>query len=146
MGARGARAGFTLVEVLVALAVVALAVAALMRGLGQGVNVATALPERLQARWVAENRLAQHQIRDDWPEPDTYEGSVEMGGREWFWVEAVEETQQAGLRRIQVRVGPGEEDRDRVTLDGFVVRVPEDMALPGGGRGDGTGSAQDGAP
>lgn len=131
--------GFTLVEVLVALAVVALAVAALMRGLGQGVQVAGVLPERLQARWVAENRLALHRIQDDWPDPDTYEGSTRMGGREWFWVEEVANTQQQGLRRIRVRVGLSEDERELVTLSGFVSRMAEEISLPGDGNGGGDG-------
>jgi general secretion pathway protein I len=132
---RRREAGFTLVEVLVALAVVAFAIAALMRGLGQGIRVGTALPERLQARWVAENRLALHQIRGDWPDADTYDGSTRMGGREWFWVEEVRETPQQGLRRIAVRVGTGEDDPRLVTLDGFVTRIPEQGIAAGGGDG-----------
>jgi general secretion pathway protein I len=132
------------VEVLVALAVVALAVAALMRGLGQGVRVAGDLPERLQARWVAENRLARHQLGDDWPAPDTYSGSVTMGGRQWYWREEVQETQQAGLRRISVSVGPEEEEPGLVTLDGFVSRMPEQISLPSGVGSGGSGSGDGG--
>lgn len=125
--------GFTLVEVLVALAVVAFAIAALMRGLGQGIQVSSALPERLQARWVAENRLTLHQIRGDWPAPDTYDGTTRMGGRQWHWVEEVQETPQPGLRRIAVHVSTSEDDPRLVTLDGFVTRIPERGITPGNG-------------
>ncbi|MFP4560582.1 MAG: type II secretion system minor pseudopilin GspI [Thiohalorhabdus sp.] len=122
-------AGFTLVEVLVALAVVAFALAALWKGLSQGIVVSQSLPDRLMARWVAENRVVLHQARKDWPETRTYEGSSEMGGREWYWREEVQETEEEALRRISVEVGPAEDERDLVSLEGF-LRQPQERTTP----------------
>ena len=57
-----ARRGFTLVEVLVALALLAVALAAGMRALAQAADGAGTLKARTLALWVAQNRLAQAQI------------------------------------------------------------------------------------
>ncbi len=114
------QSGFTLVEVLAALAVVAFALAALWKGLGQGVAVSQGLPDRLVARWVAQNRLVLRQARGDWPEPKEFEGSAGMADREWFWVEQVAETDEPSLRRVTIRVGGDEDDPGLVTLEGFL--------------------------
>lgn len=122
VGERSQVGGFTLVEVLVALAVVAIALAALWKGLGQGIALSRDLPERLMARWVAQNRLALRQVRGDWPDTRTFEGSERIGGRTWYWREEVASTREERLRRITVQVGPAKDDREQVTLEGFVEK------------------------
>jgi len=96
--------GFTLVEVLVALAVLAIALAAVMRTMGQAVDTTTALRDRNVAMWVAENRLAEHQMRRNWPPPDTTDGDAEIGGEKWFWREQVSTTPEPLIRRIEITV------------------------------------------
>ena len=78
-GRPGRACGFTLLEVLVALAVTALAIAALWKALSQGMVVAQGLPERSAARWVAHNRIVLRQAAGEWPVPRAYQGSAEMG-------------------------------------------------------------------
>lgn len=114
--------GFTLVEVLAALAVVAFALAALWKGLGQGIAVTQGLPERLVARWVAENRLVLRQARGEWPEARTYEGTTRMGGREWAWEEQIRTTDEEALRRVTIQVGPEGGEGSQVTVEGFLRR------------------------
>ena len=63
---RGAR-GFTLVEILVALAILAVALAAGMRAVAQSADGATLLKQRTLALWVAQNRLAAAQLATPWP-------------------------------------------------------------------------------
>ena len=125
--------GFTLVEVLAALAVVAFALAALWKGLGQRIAVSQGLPERLMARWVAQNRVVLHQARGDWPDPRTYEGATHMGGREWFWREQVAETKEEALRRITVQVGTSEDAPNLFSLEGYLKRPGQPSN--GGGTG-----------
>ena len=59
--------GFTLVEVLVALAIVAIALAAGFRSVAQSAESATALKARTLALWVAQNRLAAAQLETPGP-------------------------------------------------------------------------------
>jgi general secretion pathway protein I len=96
--------GFTLVEVLVALAVLAIALAALMRAMGQAVDITASLREHDEALWVAQNRYAEHQMRRDWPPVDTIDGETEMGGKKWYWREQVSTTPEPKLRRMEITV------------------------------------------
>ena len=54
--------GFTLLEVLVALAVIAIALASIIKAVGTGAANASYLRDKTFAHWVAANRLAQMQI------------------------------------------------------------------------------------
>lgn len=96
--------GFTLVEVLVALAVLAIALTAIVRTMGQAIDATTTLRERNIALWVAQNRLAEHQMRRDWPAPDTTNGDADIGGVKWFWREVVATTPESRIRRIEITV------------------------------------------
>lgn len=98
-------AGFTLVEVLVALAVLAIALAAVLRAMGQAIDVSMELRERTLALWVAEERATAHQMKRDFPALDTTEGTMEFGGREWRWRERVSAVVQiTDLRRIDIEI------------------------------------------
>ena len=57
------RSGFTLIEVLVALAIISIALLSALRAAGQGTNNVGELRSRLLAGWVAENLLAEHRAR-----------------------------------------------------------------------------------
>jgi len=115
-------AGFTLVEVLVALAVIAIALTAVMRSFGQGVDTTIALRERSIALWVAQNRLATHHIAHSWPSPDTSGGTVEMAGREWRWREVVATTPDADIRRIEIEIRAAPDREALARLVGFLPK------------------------
>jgi general secretion pathway protein I len=112
--------GFTLLEILVALAVLAIALAAAFGLLGQSIDTAAALRDRTLAQWVAEDRLAWHQITRNYPPIDTTEGTAEMGGRSWRWQEQVSATPAAKLRRIDITVTAASGKGPRARLTGFV--------------------------
>jgi general secretion pathway protein I len=117
--------GFTLVEVLVALAVVSIALLAALRAAGQGTAAAGELRARLLAGWVAENVLAEHRARGDWLPLGIRRGSASEGGVEFAWREEVVATPNPAFRRLDVFVSaaPGDE-RALAHLSGFVVNPP----------------------
>jgi general secretion pathway protein I len=117
--------GFTLIEVLVALAVLAIALAAVMQTITHSIDLTGNLRDRNLALWVAQNRLVQHQVTLNWPTPDTTEGNVEMAGRTWHWREQVSTTPEAQMRRIaiEVRTDPAKESLAR--LNGFLEQPPQ---------------------
>ena len=98
--------GFTLLEVLIALAVVAIAVAAILHGIGAGATHATDLQTRRFASWVAQNHLAQLRLRRQWPPVQQTTGKTRMAGHTWRWRQTVSQTQVAGIRRVDVDVWP----------------------------------------
>lgn len=114
--------GFTLIEVLVALAVIAVALTAVMHNFGQSVDTAGALRERTIALWVAQNRLAMHYTVRDWPTPDVSEGTADMAGREWRWREQVAATPDADVRRVEIEVRAAAGREAAARLVGFLAR------------------------
>jgi len=116
--------GFTLIEVLVALAVLAIALAAVMRAVAQSADTAIALRDRTQAMWVAQDRLREHLLQRDWPSPDTRSGVSQFAGREWQWREQVLATPLKELRRIEIDITAVEGKETLARLVGF-LRDPQ---------------------
>jgi len=114
--------GFTLVEVLVALAVIAIALGAVMRTLSQSIDVSANLRDRALAMWVAQNRLTRQQAERAWPSADTREGTDSMGGREWRWREQVANTPDAELRRVEIEIRAQQGEAVLARLVGFLAR------------------------
>jgi general secretion pathway protein I len=122
---RSSRSGFTLIEVLVALAIVAVALIAALRVAGQGANNAIDLRARLFAGWVAENRLAEHRARRDWLPTGIQKGTQRQGGIEYAWREEVITTPNPAFRRVDIFVSMAStETRSLAHLVGFVVNPP----------------------
>ena len=129
---RAGGAGFTLIEVLVALAIIAVALLAALRAAGQGTANLGELRARLLAGWVAENLMAEHRARGDWLPLGMQRGSERQGEIEFGWREEVVATPHPAFRRLDVFVfaAPGEsgesrESRALAHLTGFVVNPPQ---------------------
>jgi len=116
-------AGFTLVEILVALAVLAIALTAAAHALGGAVDTTSALRERMLARWVAEDKLAELELRRDWPALDTKEGDAEMGGRRFHWIQETGVTPVAKMRRVEMSVLLPGGKVPLARLTGFIERT-----------------------
>src|SRR5256885_5448282 len=96
--------GFTLVEILVALAIVAVALAAGMRALAQSADSASTLKARTLALWVAQNRLANAQLAEPWPALGSVAGEAEQAGTRFLWRESVSGTPNPAFRKIEIIV------------------------------------------
>jgi general secretion pathway protein I len=115
------RAGFTLVEILVALAIAAVALAAGMRALAQSADGASTLKARTLALWVAQNRLANAQLADPWPVTGTYDGDATQAGLRFVWHETVSATPNAAFRKIEIVVArPDSPDYALARLVGYL--------------------------
>ena len=114
--------GFTLIEVVVAMAILGIGMLAVFKTIGDTVHNVDALRDRSFAEWIADNRLTEIRISGEMPSVDETAGEVEFAGRQWHWLTKVSQTQVQGLRRIDVSVRRDEdpEDSSIVTLSGFV--------------------------
>jgi general secretion pathway protein I len=96
--------GFTLLEILVALAVLALSLAALIGAASSQARNAAYLVERTLAQWVAANTLAGLRAEGRWPEAGDSRGKAELGGRTWHWELQATPTDDPELLRLAVEV------------------------------------------
>ena len=117
--------GFTLLEVLVALAVLAISMAAISRAAGAGSGHVEAMRVRTVADWVAQDRLAVHTARSDWLPVGVQSGEEMQLGRRYLWREEISSTPNPTLRRIVVTVAmPEEPDYMLRQLTGYLVMYP----------------------
>lgn len=117
--------GFTLVEVLVALAIVSIALMASLRVAAGGTQSAAELRSRLFAGWVAENVLAEQRARALWLAPGVHQGSQRQGGVDFVWRAEVASTPNSAFRRVDVSVAAANADTHVLArLVGFLVRPP----------------------
>lgn len=111
--------GFTLIEVLVALTIAAIALAAVSRTVIQAIDTTVALRDRQLALWVAQNQLARIRIAQEWPKADTTDGSATQMGREWTWKQKVIATPEPNFRRIEIEVFNKNDKHRHARLVGF---------------------------
>lgn len=97
-------AGFTLIEVMVALAVFGLAVLALVRLEGAGVRGAGLVDEALVAQLVARNVALDAYTAPQRPAPGRTAGAERNGRADWRWTRQVSPLGDAGVLRIDVAV------------------------------------------
>ena len=114
--------GFTLLEVLVALAVLAISMAALVKVAGSNANNAAYLKEKTFAHWVAVNKANELRIADTWPAVGTRKGSVFMAEQEWQWQVRVSNTPDKNVRRLDIKVNREGTEGSAATISAFSGR------------------------
>lgn len=115
--------GFTLVEILVALAILAIALAATTRAASLATDNARETRSRLLATWTAANRVADLRARQAFPPPAVTTSTVEQGGLSLVVEETVADTPNPTLRRIDLAVSDAREPgRVLSKLTAFVVK------------------------
>ena len=115
------RGGFTLIEMLVALAVFSLAAMALLNLSGESTRSARRVEVRTLGGMVAENAAVEAAVAPTLSEGEST-GASDLGGRRWVWTRAVTATADPDLLRIDVRVRDDEGQAADRTL--FRRRTP----------------------
>lgn len=113
--------GFTLIEMLAAVAVLAIAMAAILSGMARYADNAAYLRERSVALWVAHNRLTEIELQPNWPDVGTSDGDMPLAGRVWKWQVEVLKTPDGHLRRVDIRVQSPSRDGDAAKLSAFIA-------------------------
>ena len=115
--------GFTLLEILVALAILAIGLAAATRAGMSATDTAAALEQRQLASWVAENQLALLRAGRQFPAPGRSSGTAVMGRHDFRWQMSIDEAAQGHFRRVEVAVGGMTDDEPAlVRLVGYLGR------------------------
>jgi len=116
--------GFTLLEIMVALAVLALSGIALLGNVNQATNQMARLDEKLVALNVAEYALNAVLVEEKMPELGSEEEIAKLAERDWRVEITVSETENEDVRRVDVLVRPYDiqgqkEQAATVLLSGF---------------------------
>ena len=125
--------GFTLLEVLVALAIFAVVAASVLSASARSLKTAARLEDKTFATWLADNRLQEIQLADAPPVEGREQGEESYAGRRWLWQSEVQGTSEPSMLRVTVHVllrpeqGAGGvviEDMALVSLSGFIGVEP----------------------
>jgi len=100
-------AGFTLLEVLVALVIVGTAMAASLRAIGSLTQNSGDLRAAMMATWSAENRLTQIRLAQEWPPLGNRSFACAQGDLALRCDEHIVATPNPAFRRVEVSVVDG---------------------------------------
>lgn len=114
--------GFTLIEILAAVAVIAIALGAVISGVTRYADNAGHLRQKTVALWVAHNRLTELRVQPALPELGKSDGDMQMAGTEWRWDAEVLETEVETMRRVDIRVRPLDGEHELISLSAFLVQ------------------------
>jgi general secretion pathway protein I len=96
--------GFTLIEILIAVVILAVALAATTRAASLATDGALETRYRLLATWAAQNRASELRARRIYPPVATTRSSTEQGGLSLVVEEAVSDTPNPSIRRVDLAV------------------------------------------
>ena len=115
--------GFTLLEVMVALVIVALGLMAAFGQVNQSLTVASRLRDKTLANWVAVNQMTQLRLLGEFPAIGTRSDEMEMARTRWRYTIKVVKTPLAALRRVDISIAFADRpDAVVTTLTGFLGR------------------------
>jgi general secretion pathway protein I len=123
---------FTLLEVLIALAIFATVAAVLLTASARSLQNASRLEDKTLAGWVADNYLTELQLADTAPAIGEDSRELEYAGRQWQLYSETSATSEPGMRRVDVwvavpqskRVSTPVKERSTLALSGFVGVQP----------------------
>jgi general secretion pathway protein I len=126
--------GFTLIEVMVAVAILGIALPALMYSMISQVESSAYLRDKLQAQWVAENVLNLARLENRVSgrvKKGKDEGSEELANQTWYWrskTEVFAQEEFKDIYGIEVRVYKEKddaEDESVIRLVGILRQYPQ---------------------
>lgn len=116
--------GFTLLEVMVALFIVAVSLGGAVKVIGNAAANSSRMSNKTFANWVALNQMAKLRITKEWPKFGEVKGDDEMAGRKWIWSQESIKTDDDNIRRIELSVWSESDEKSApfVTVVGFLPK------------------------
>ena len=137
--------GFTLLEVLVALAVLAIAMGAIINAATQSAVSTAYLRDQTLASWVALNKINELLLDPKpWPEEDSLQGNADLANRTWHWKVRFMKTDDPGLRQLEITVRSTDTAPVLSELTAFNAKPPEKQ--PDGNQADDSPNAREQSP
>jgi len=107
--------GFTLIEVMLAMAIFSIAGVALLSAADNNFKNLSLLESKILANWVASNQLVSVTLDQAWPPKNNQQGTVEMAGQEWFWLQKVIKTGEKDMRAVVIEIRSEEDQKLAIT-------------------------------
>lgn len=117
--------GFTLLEVVIAMAIVAIALVSLVESTGNNVKNTAYLRDKVMAHWVAQNVLNELLLKNSFPNTGSTKGKSEMAGQQWQWQQEVKATPDKAFRAIDIKVFLGDSENSLSSLTTYVSSAME---------------------
>ncbi len=111
---------FTLVEVMVALAIIALSLTAVSAKMGRMIDTSNSMRERTYASWIAQNKITELRLANVLPEVSATSGEVEYANTTWRWRAVISGSGIENLFRVDVAVSYEDGDDVIRTVTGFI--------------------------
>lgn len=120
--------GFTLVEILVALAILSISLSAVLYVINQNTSNLVILRDKTFAHWVAMNKVSEFRVKPDLIQNTTrLSGHYSLAQRDWRWSAQLVATEDKELNRLIIDVYSSEDnDHKLATLNSFVTFVLQD--------------------
>jgi general secretion pathway protein I len=111
---------FTLVEVMVALAIIALSLTAVAAKMSRMIDTSNSMRERTYASWIAQNKIAELRLANVLPEVSATSGEVDYANLTWRWRAVVSESGIENLYRVDVEISYASGDGVIRKVTGFI--------------------------
>lgn len=118
---RAAAAGFTLLEVLVAMSIISLGLIGVFGSLNQMLGATALLRDKTLATWIATDRITEMRVNGEYPDAGEREDAIDMAGAEWIYTIKIAKIPDMAMRRLDVSVGFADDPGNTVaTVIGFL--------------------------
>lgn len=115
--------GFTLIEVMVALTIIAISLGALLNTSGAQATSASYLKQKSLAHWVAVNELTQLRIAKEFPSLGDKKGSTTMANHDWYWIRTTKKTEDEDALEVTFTLYADKDyEKNLTSLIGYATR------------------------
>ncbi|KAG1707518.1 Type II secretion system protein I [Nymphon striatum] len=118
------QSGFTLLEIMIALLIVAVAMGGAIKSMGNSAKNSISLSDKTFAQWVGMNQFTKLRLSGQWPKPGETKGDEEMAHRKWSWVQKISKTPEKKVNRVEISIWDSvDQDVDpTATIVGFLAQ------------------------